>query len=60
MLDLPSKGDTCFASAIAGASSDEIVVYNYSSDIDGSDVTWAEGQVSPTYVYRHTIKFVPK
>lgn len=60
VLDLPSKGDTCFAAAIAGASADEIVVYNYSSDIDGSDVTWAEGQVSPTFVYRHTIKFVPR
>lgn len=57
VLDLPSKGDTCFASAIAGAAPDEIVVYNYSSDIDGNDVTWAEGQVSPTFIYRHTIKF---
>ena len=60
ILDLPSKGDTCFASAIAGSSPEEIIVYNYSSDIDGNDVTWAEGQVSPTFVYRHVIRFAPK
>ncbi len=58
VLDLPSKGDTCFASAIAGASNDELVLYDYSSDVEGPELSWAEGQVGPTFVYRHTLKFV--
>jgi hypothetical protein len=60
VLDLPSKGDTCFASRVAGASPEEWVLYNYSSDIDGPDVSWAEGQVSPTFVYRHVLRFTTR
>jgi hypothetical protein len=57
ILDLPSRGDTCFASRIDGASPDEIVLYNYSSDIDGADVSWGSGQNGPTFVYRHSLRF---
>ena len=58
VMDLPSRGDTCFASAIAGATNDEIVLYNYSSDIDGPDLLWAEGKEGPTFIYRHTLRFL--
>jgi hypothetical protein len=57
MLDLPSKGDTCFAGALTGEHPDEVVLYNYSSDIAGPDVAWSVGQRSPTYVYRHVLRF---
>jgi hypothetical protein len=59
VLDLPSRGDTCFASAIAGDSPDEMVVYDYSSDLAGPDVPWAAGQRRPTFVYRHVLRFTP-
>jgi hypothetical protein len=57
MLDLPSRGDTCFAAALSGARPDEVVLYNYSSDIHGPDVAWSVGQRRPTYVYRHVLRF---
>jgi len=57
ILDLPSRGDTCFPALITGATADELVVYNYSSDIDGSDVWWNVGQVGPTFIYRHVLRF---
>lgn len=59
VLDLPSHGDTCFASIIDGASADELVVYNYSSDVDGPDIDWNVGQEGNTYVYRHVLQFAP-
>ncbi len=57
VLDLPSRGDTCFAGGFPGATSDEVVLYNYSSDVDGPDVPWVDGQNGPTYVYRHVLRF---
>jgi hypothetical protein len=60
MLDLPSKGDTCFAGALKGARPDEVVLYDYSSDIDGPDVAWSVGQRRPTFVYRHVLRFRPQ
>ncbi len=56
-LDLPSKGDTCFASVIEGNDPSEMIVYNYSSAIDGPDVPWTVGQRAPTFIYRHVLKF---
>ncbi len=57
ILDLPSRGDTCFPAMIAGSSPDELVVYDYSSDVEGPDVRWNRGQDGPTYVYRHVLSF---
>jgi hypothetical protein len=60
MLDLPSRGDTCFASAMRGATSDEWIVYDYSSPIDGPDVVWNAAQREPTHLYRHVLRFTPR
>lgn len=51
-LDLPSRGDTCFASIVpAGEGSYD--VYNYTSPLDGGDEPrWIEGQGGPTLIYR--------
>ncbi|MEZ4389762.1 MAG: hypothetical protein R3A48_01600 [Polyangiales bacterium] len=57
VLDLPSRGDTCFPAVIAGANPDERVIYDYSSPIDGDDVSWRVGQRGPTRIYRHVLRF---
>ena len=57
IMDLPSRGDTCFPSRIEGGSPGEIVIYNYSSDIEGDDVVWRVGQDNPTYIYRSVLRF---
>lgn len=51
VLDLPSKGDTCFAS-IVDEGADGVSVYNYTSPLDGKDVNWQTGQFGPTLIYR--------
>lgn len=51
MDDLPSKGDTCFPSVIP-MSENEYMLYNYSSPVDGKDVSWHEGQQGHTYIYK--------
>ena len=56
VLDLPSRGDTCFASAIQ-QSETEWLVYNYSSPVDGPDVSWLEGQQGETWIYRMVLEF---
>ena len=50
ILDLPSRGDTCFASHIPLGENDYLI-FNYSSPIDGPDYKWIEGQANPTYIY---------
>ena len=53
--DLPSKGDTCFASVVPAGGPDAehtYDLYNYTSPLDGPDVTWQEGQNGPTLIYR--------
>jgi hypothetical protein len=60
IVDLPSRGDTCYAGQIAGDSTDTRIVYDYSSDIDGPELTWNEGQNGPTYIYRHVVRFTPR
>lgn len=57
VMDLPSRGDTCFASVISGEEPDQLIVYDYSSDINGPDLPWAAGQRRETFVYRHVLRF---
>lgn len=57
VLDLPSRGDTCFPSLLRGSDPSEIVIYDYSSDVDGPDLPWAAGQRRPTFIYRHVLRF---
>lgn len=56
VLDLPSQGDTCFASAIAQDDTSWLL-YNYSSPIDGPDPSWLEGQNGETWIYRMILEF---
>ncbi|GAB4208885.1 MAG: hypothetical protein OHK0013_27760 [Sandaracinaceae bacterium] len=60
VLDLPSRGDTCFPGRLAGARPDEVVIYDYSSDPDGPDIPWHVGQESPTFIYRHVLRFTAR
>src|SRR5262252_9552579 len=60
VLDLPSRGDTCFASVLPGDAPDRLVVYDYSSDIAGPELPWTAGQRRPTYVYRHVLELAPR
>ena len=60
MLDLPSRGDTCFPAVLEGDAPNERVVYNYSSPIDGPDLPWYLGQRGPTLIYRHVLRFEPR
>ncbi|WP_437901156.1 hypothetical protein [Sorangium sp. So ce124] len=54
VLDLPSRGDTCFASAL-DAGEHEMTVYNYTSPLDGEDLDWFRAQGGPTIIYRTTL-----
>ncbi len=56
VLDLPSRGDTCFASVLPGAAPEQLVVYDYSSDIDGPEIPWTVGQHRSTFIYRHVLE----
>ncbi len=55
-LDLPSRGDTCFPS-IWGEEAETSVIYNYSSPVDGPDLSWLEGQTGETRIYRTEINW---
>ncbi len=57
VTDLPSRGDTCFPGLISGKRADEFVVYNYSNDPAGEDLSWGQGQVAATNIYRHELRF---
>jgi hypothetical protein len=57
VMDMPSRGDACFPSVLAGRDPSEVVVYDYSSDIDGPELPWAAGQRRDTYIYRYVLKF---
>lgn len=56
VLDLAGRGDTCFAS-ILPLGDHRYAVYNYSSPVDGPDVTWLEGQLGETFLYRQILTF---
>ncbi len=60
VMDLPSRGDTCFPAVMEGARPDERIVYNYSSPVDGPDLPWYLGQRGLTLVYRHVLRFDPR
>lgn len=60
VMDLPSRGDTCFPAVLEGDAPNERVVYNYSSPIDGPDLPWYLGQRGPTLIYRHVLRFEPR
>jgi hypothetical protein len=53
-LDLPSNGDTCFASAVP-LGGDQYLVYNYTSPLDDPYLDWVDGQTNPTFIYRVTL-----
>ncbi len=55
VLDLPSAGDTCFASALSVSASEQLI-YNYTSPPDDPDRPWAVGQQKPTLIDRLTLK----
>ena len=57
VLDLPSRGDTCFATALPTGTLNQVAIYDYSSDIAGPDLPWSAGQRRPTFVYRHLLTF---
>ena len=54
LLDLPSNGDTCFASVLP-LSSQHYLVYNYTSPLNPPDLAWNDGQWGSTYIYRLTL-----
>jgi len=55
VLDLPTRGDTCFPEVLPHPQG--VVLYNYTSDPDGLDVTWVEGQLAPTQIDRLIVEF---
>lgn len=57
VMDLPSRGDTCFPSKLESSDPSHVVIYDYSSDIDGPELPWSAGQRRNTYVYRHELLF---
>lgn len=54
LFDLPSNGDTCFASAVQ-LNDDQYMVYNYTSPMDDPELRWVDGQTLPTSIYRLTL-----
>jgi hypothetical protein len=56
VLDLPSRGDTCFAS-VEPIDDQAVLLYNYSSPIDRQDWSWVQGQQRPTHIYRMILRF---
>ena len=57
VMDLPSRGDTCFPAVLDGVRPGERVVYDYSCDLDGPDLPWIRGQRGHTFIYRHLLGF---
>jgi hypothetical protein len=57
VLDLPSRGDTCFPSRLELDDASRVVIYDYSSDIAGPELPWSAGQRRETFVYRHELAF---
>jgi hypothetical protein len=54
VLDIPSRGDTCFP-ALIDQGGGVFDVYNYTSPLDGPDVPWLTGQKGPTIIVRQTL-----
>ncbi len=60
LLDLPSAGDTAFAS-VHRTGAHTFLVANYTSPLDRPDISWSEGQGSSrgTQIYFVTLSFTP-
>jgi hypothetical protein len=58
--DLPSRGDTCFPAVLPGQHRDEVVIYDYSSPLDGPDSPWSVALRRPTEIHRHALRFAPR
>ncbi|NMB77446.1 MAG: hypothetical protein GYA21_20230 [Myxococcales bacterium] len=56
VLDLPSRGDTCFP-ALRRLAPDTVEIYNYTSPLDGPDLSWFESQLRETVINRVTLTF---
>lgn len=56
VLDLPSRGDTCFPGVVQ-RDAHTFHVYNYSSPPEGPDFIWLQGQGNHTLIYRVTLTF---
>ncbi len=54
LLDLPSRGDTCFPGVVP-LGENRVRVYNYSSPVDGPDLDWLAGQTGDTNIYAVTL-----
>jgi len=58
VLDLPSRGDTCFASVVPRGD-DAYALFNYSSSLDvlpdAPDPSWLQGQIGETLIYRQRL-----
>ncbi len=54
VMDLPSNGDTCFASLVP-LSEQHDLIYNYSSPLDDPELSWRDGQLGETSIYRTTL-----
>ncbi|MBP48304.1 MAG: hypothetical protein CMH53_10240 [Myxococcales bacterium] len=58
VADLPSKGDTCFATALpVPGQADTWRIYNYTSPLEGEDINWLQGQLGQTLIYRLDVSF---
>ena len=55
VLDLPTAGDTCFASVLPLAPSGYLI-YDYRSTTDDSEIGWLDGQNAATEIYRVTLE----
>ena len=55
LVDLPSRGDTCFP-AVLDEEKDVVAVYNYSTPLDAPDLPWVVGQLGPTRIYRSLLE----
>ena len=57
VVDLPSRGDTCFPSMLP-VGEDSVEVYNYTSPLDGPDPVWIQGQLGDTEIDRVLVTFL--
>jgi hypothetical protein len=53
-LDLPTSGDTCFASVIP-LDAHQYLIYDYRSAGAEPNIGWLDGQTGPTEIYRLTL-----
>lgn len=63
VLDVPGWGDTCFPALLTDEKDPtHFILYNYSSPLDdpkNGDLSWHDGQVGETRIYRTELRFPP-